>query len=99
MSENKPSNPKAKKARAIDTRPAHIIFAERFNNEARLMERRYAALVKLGNAKRAQPTQEQYEKAAEWLRASTERCIEEMGRKMRRNDVKPGDPETFKPVV
>lgn len=90
-----PKGGKSGKARNVDTRPAHVIFAERFNTEAKLMTRRFANLQALGNAKRARPTEEQLEKVAEWLRDNTEQTIQELSRRVRAQDVKPADDKPF----
>lgn len=73
-----PKTAKASTSRKKDTRSPEEIFKARFNNEARLMTRRFAGFKQLGNAKKARPTTEQLAKAEKWLRDNVEETIKEM---------------------
>lgn len=86
---------KTGKTRKVDTREPHVIFAERFNTEAKLMTRRFKNLASLGSAKRAKPTPEQFQKVQDWLREQTEECIADMGRKLRAQEAPPASDQPF----
>lgn len=91
--QSKPKTPG--KPRVQDTRPPHVIFAERFNTEARLMSRRYKNLASLGSAKRAKPTPEQFAHVQKWLREQTEACLNDMARKLRAQEAAPSPEQPF----
>jgi len=86
---------KTGKPRKQDTREPHVIFAERFNTEARLLVRRFQNLAGLGSAKRAKPTQAQLEHVQKWLREQTEECLADMGRKLRAQEAPAADNKPF----
>lgn len=90
-----PKGGKTGKARNVDTRPPQVIFAERFNTEAKLMTRRFKNLASLGGAKRARPTPEQFAQVEAWLRDQVEACLADMGRKLRAQEAAPSDDKPF----
>lgn len=94
-----PSKGEAPTKRKVDKRDPQVIFSERFNNEARLLTRRFKALAQLGNAKRARPTPEQMDKVEEWLLTNTAECIAEMRRKLNKKEIaEAGSKDDFKVI-
>jgi hypothetical protein len=57
----------SKRVYTKDSRPGHVIFAERADEELRLMLRRFARLEQLADSYKATPTPEQLDKMEEWI--------------------------------
>lgn len=58
---------KPRKKPEPDTRPPHVIFGSRFNEELRQMQRRFENLTRLAGARKARGTSAQVEAGITWM--------------------------------
>lgn len=87
------------KPREKDMRPGHVIFAERFNEELRLMDRRYANLRSLAAARKAHGTPGQVEAGIKWMEAQLAEVATALRESVNRAQDESGGKPAFKPVV
>jgi hypothetical protein len=65
-----------------DTRPPTVIFADRVDEELRLISRRFARLEQIGNSRNAEPTEELLVMAEQYLREGMENAIRALRTKL-----------------
>lgn len=88
-----------RKPRTLDTRPANEIFAERFNEELRLMSRRYDNLRTLASARKAHGQPGQVEAGIKWMEEQLADVARLLRESVNRAQDEAGGKPAFKPIV
>lgn len=83
---NKRKDGQAPKERTPDTRPPNVIFKAKMNLVLTRLNRQLVALGKFGNARKAQPSEKQYQAVVDFVRTNTEKSLTEFARIMRKEE-------------
>lgn len=96
---NKTAEKKPRKPRQPDVRPGHVIFADRFNEELRLISRRYDNLRTLASARKAHGTPGQVEAGIKWMESQLAEVATLLRESVNRAQDEASGKPAFKPIV